>query len=105
MSLEKIDAIIAALRYARYRWTPGRRTFIPKKSGQRRALGIPTWSDKLGQEGIRSILEAYDEPQLRPHSHGWRPGRGCHMALGEIPPRWRGGQWSIAGDLSHCLDR
>jgi retron-type reverse transcriptase len=33
MSLEKIDAIIDALRHERYRWTPVRRTYIPKKSG------------------------------------------------------------------------
>src|SRR5262245_39146359 len=33
MSLEKIDAIIGALRQERYRWTPVRRTYVPKKSG------------------------------------------------------------------------
>ncbi len=30
MSLAKIDAIIEALRFERYRWTPVRRTYIPK---------------------------------------------------------------------------
>ena len=39
MSLEKIDRIITALRYERYRWTPVWRTFIPKKSGKLRPLG------------------------------------------------------------------
>ena len=41
LSLEKIDRIIAALRCERYRWTPVRRTSIPKKSGKLRPLGIP----------------------------------------------------------------
>jgi len=36
MSLEKIERIIAALRYERYRWTPVRRIFIPKQSGKLR---------------------------------------------------------------------
>jgi retron-type reverse transcriptase len=46
MSLEKINAIIEALRYERYRWTPVRRTYIPKKNGKLRPLGMPSWSEK-----------------------------------------------------------
>ena len=41
MSLEKIDAIIEALRYERYQWLPARRTSIPKKNGKKRPLGLP----------------------------------------------------------------
>ena len=105
MSLEKIDAIIGLLRQERYRWTPARRTYIPKKSGKWRPLGIPTWSDKLLQEVMRSLLEAYYEPQFSPHSHGFRSGRGCHTALGEITHHWRGVKWYIEGDLVQCFDR
>jgi len=48
MSLKKIQAIIEALRYERYRWTPVRRVYIEKKgSTKKRPLGLPTWSDKL----------------------------------------------------------
>ena len=59
MSLAKIDAISDDIRHERYRWTPVRRTYVPKKSGKLRPLGLPTWSDKLLQEVMRSILEAY----------------------------------------------
>jgi len=104
MSLAKIDAIIAAIREECYQWTPVRRTLIPKKSGKFRALGLPTWSDKLLQEVIRSILEAYYEPQLSHHSHGFRPSRGCHTALDEITRHWRGVKWFIEGDISRCFD-
>ena len=38
MSLEKIDAIIEALRYERYQSLPARRTYIPKKNGATRIL-------------------------------------------------------------------
>src|SRR5205814_10638181 len=51
MTLAKIDRIIEALRFERYRWTPVRRVYVEKKhSAKRRPLGIPTWSDKLLQE-------------------------------------------------------
>ena len=84
MSLAKIDRIIDALRYERFRWTPVRRVNLPKPNGGTRPLGIPTWTDKLLQEVIRMILEAYYEPQFSDHSHGFRPDRGCHTALSEV---------------------
>src|SRR5437764_13263096 len=105
MSLEKIGRIIEALRYERYQWLPARRTYIPKKNGKKRPLGMPVWSDKLVQEVIRLILEAYYEPQFSEHSHGFRPERGCHTALREIYYNWHGTTWFIEGDISQCFDK
>jgi group II intron reverse transcriptase/maturase len=105
MSLDKIDAIIEALRSERYQWLPARRTYIPKKNGKKRPLGMPVWSDKLVQEAIRLILEAYYEPQFSEHSHGFRPKRGPHTALREIYHQWVGTTWFIEGDISQCFDK
>ncbi len=105
MSLEKIETIIEAMRHERYRFKPARRTYIPKKNGKQRPLGMPTWSDKLVQEVLRSILSAYYEPQFSDHSHGFRPRRGCHTALREIYSTWTGTTWFIEGDISACFDR
>ena len=106
MSLAKIHEIIEALRFERYRWTPVRRTHIPKpkQPGKTRPLGIPTWSDKLLQEVMRSLLEAYYEPQFSEHSHGFRPDRGCHTALTTVAKVWRGTKWFIEGDIKGCFD-
>ena len=104
MSLVKIDRIIDALRREAYRWSPAKRVYIPKKTGKRRPLGLPTWSDKLLQEVLRLLLEAYYEPRFSNLSHGFRPGRGCHTALQEITQRWRGVKWFIEGDIKGCYD-
>lgn len=104
MSLEKIDAIINDLHNGTYKWTPVKRVYIPKKDGKKRPLGIPTWKDKLVQEVIRLVLEAYYEPQFRDCSHGFRPNRGCHTALIHIKETWTGTTWFIEGDIKGCFD-
>jgi group II intron reverse transcriptase/maturase len=105
MTLTKISTIIGALRQERYRWRPARRIYIAKKqSAKQRPLGLPTWSDKLLQEVIRLILEAYYEPQFSDHSHGFRPHRGCHTALHALSQKWQGTVWFIEGDISRCFD-
>jgi group II intron reverse transcriptase/maturase len=105
MSMKKSHQIIEALRHERYHWTPARRTSIPKKNGGKRPLGLPTWSDKLLQEVIRSLLEAYYEPQFSNTSHGFRPGRGCHTALSSLQYAWTGCHWFIEGDIQACFER
>lgn len=104
MSKKKIETIIEQLRYERFRWTPVRRVEIPKKNGKKRPLGLPTWTDKLVQEVIRLILEAFYEPQFSTSSHGFRPERGCHSALTTIDRTWQGTKWFLEGDISKCFD-
>lgn len=104
MSSAKIEALIQQLGEGSFRWQPAKRVYIAKANGKRRPLSIPTWTDKLVQEGMRLILEAYYEPRFSAHSHGFRPQRGCHSALGEIVNEWRGVKWFIEGDIQGCFD-
>ncbi|WP_433733296.1 reverse transcriptase/maturase family protein [Nocardia sp. CA-129566] len=103
MSLNRIDRIIDAVRHERYRFSPARRVWIPKRNGKLRPLGLPTWSDKLLGEVIRLLLETYYEPQFSGRSHGFRPGRGCHTALSEVADTWTGTTWFVEGDVADCF--
>ena len=57
MSLGKISRIIDAVRHERYRFSPARRAWIPKKNGKLRPLGMPTWPDKLPGEVVRLEID------------------------------------------------
>lgn len=57
-NIEKIEKIIESLKTETYYPKPSRRTYIPKKNGGTRPLGIPSFEDKLVQEVLRMILEA-----------------------------------------------
>jgi group II intron reverse transcriptase/maturase len=103
MSEEKIDRVIGLMRQEKYRFSPARRVYIPKKNGKLRPLGIPPWSDKLVGEVVRLLLEAYYEPSFSARSHGFRKRRGCHTALREINDAWTGTVWFIEGDISDCF--
>lgn len=104
MNLERIRNIIKRLRCERFRFRPSRRIRIPKANGGQRPLSIPNFSEKLVQEALRLMLEAYYEPRFLDSSHGFRPGRGCHTALTAVKEGFRGTVWFIEGDIRGCFD-
>lgn len=103
-SMERVNNLIQQLKSEKYQPHPARRTYIPKKNGKQRPLGIPSFNDKLVQEVIRLLLEAIYEPNFQTTSHGFRPNRSCHTALTEISTTFTSSRWFIEGDIRGFFD-
>ena len=104
-SSERVDRIISKLKETKYKFTPVRRTYISKRSSnKKRPLGIPTGDDKLVQEVVRILLERIYEPIFSDDSHGFRSQRSCHTALRQIHKQWTGIKWFAEFDISGFFD-
>ena len=54
---------------------------IPKRSGGKRMLGIPTVTDRMIQQAIHQVLSPKWEPEFSKYSFGFRPGRNAQQAV------------------------
>jgi hypothetical protein len=88
---EHIDEILSELRRGlldcSYRPGEIRRVWISKSSGGQRGLGIPNVVDRIVQQAVHQMLSPHYEPTFHGSSHGFRPGRSCHI---EKRAPWRG---------------
>lgn len=82
---ERLPELVNRAKSGSYRAPPVRRVYIDKPGKrEKRPLGIPTTEDKLLQKAVTMLLEPIYEREFYDFSYGFRPGRGCHDALGHI---------------------
>lgn len=77
--------LVARMKRQAYKPQPALRAYIPKPgTDKKRPLGLPSYEDKLVQDGLARILNAVYEADFLDCSYGFRPNRGCHDALSAL---------------------
>jgi group II intron reverse transcriptase/maturase len=103
---EHWPSVRAALLAGRYMPRPVRAVDIPKPSGGKRTLGVPTVVDRLVQQALHQVLQPLFEPEFSDGSFGFRPGRSAHQAVEQAQSYVREGKrWVVDMDLETFFDR
>ena len=77
---------------------------IPKKSGGKRILGVPTVADRVAQMVVKIYFEPTVEPHFHPDSYGYRPGKSAADALAVTRQRCWKYDWVLEFDIKGLFD-
>ena len=77
---------------------------IPKKSGGKRMLGVPTVGDRICQTVVKLTLEPEVEKCFLPDSYGYRPNKSALDAIGITRQRCWKYPWVLEFDIKGMFD-
>ncbi len=98
---------VMRLQSTSYRSKPLKRTYIKKKNGKNRALGIPTMYDRAMQALHMLGLDPVSETLLEKTSFGFRKHRSTKDAceyLFKCLSKKDSAKWVLEGDIKGCFD-
>lgn len=102
----ELEELSRELREDTYQPRSVKRVRIPKPgTSDTRPLGIPAVRDRVVQTALLHVLEPIFENRFRPHSYGFRPGRGCKDALRRVDQLLKQGYtWVVDADIEKYFD-
>jgi len=77
---------------------------IPKKSGGKRPLGIPSVDDRIAQSAVVLLINERIDQTFHPDSYGYRPGKSAIDALTTARQRCWKYDWVLDMDISKFFD-
>lgn len=104
---QNLEQIHTQLKTGTYHPHATKRVWIPKpgKRNEKRPLGIPTVRDRIVQTALRNAIEPIFEHIFSDNSYGFRPNRGCKVALREVNRLLKTGYtWVVDVDLKSYFD-
>lgn len=83
---------------------PVKAVLIPKKTGGRRILGVPTIGDRICQMVVTLVFEPEVEKIFLPDSYGYRPKKSALDAIGVTRKRCWHQDWIVEFDIKGLFD-
>jgi len=81
-----------------------KRVEIRKQDGKTRPLGIPTVSDRIAQQVIKTYLEPRLETEFLENSYGYRPNKSALSAVKKVQENVRKYSWVIDLDIKEFFE-
>lgn len=105
-ALLQLKGIQRQLQQESYQAQPAKGFLIPKKSGGKRLIGIPTVRDRVVQRYLLQAVYPSLDKALSPVAYAYRPGYSTHQAVEQVMEIYRHSPvWVLKTDVQQFFDR